>query len=73
MTKPLHLDEEAVEELESTAQWYEGRRQDLGIDFVAAIREALLRISNRPRTWPLVAKCSRRNRSQLRRHSFGKA
>lgn len=54
MTKPLRLDDEAVEELEAAAAWYEARRQDLGLDFVATIREALLRIADRPQTWPLA-------------------
>ena len=54
MTKSITFDDEAVEELESAAQWYEARRQDLGIDFVRDVREALLRIASRPRTWPLA-------------------
>lgn len=54
MTKPLRFDDEAVEDLESAAAWYEPRRQSLGIEFVAAICEALLRISNLPQTCPLV-------------------
>lgn len=41
MTKQLSFDDEAVAELEAAAGWYEARRQDLGLDFVAAIREAL--------------------------------
>lgn len=54
MTKSITFDDEAVEELESAAQWYEARRQDLGIDFVRDVREALLRIASRPDTWPLA-------------------
>lgn len=53
MTKPLRFDDEAVEELESAAQWYETNREGLGIEFVYAVREALLRVSERPHTWPL--------------------
>lgn len=30
-------------------------REALGIEFVHAVREALLRISERPHTWPLKA------------------
>lgn len=55
MTKPLRFDDEAVEELESAAQWYETNKEGLGIEFVHAVREALLRISERPHTWPLKA------------------
>ena len=54
MTKSITFDDEAVEELESAAQWYEARRHDLGIDFVRDVREALLRIASRPHTWPLA-------------------
>ena len=52
MTKPLSFDDEAVEELGSAAQWYETQREGLGIEFVRAVREALLRIAERPHTWP---------------------
>jgi plasmid stabilization system protein ParE len=54
MTKPLRFDDDAVEEMEMAAEWYEARRQDLGIDFVTAVREALQRIADAPQTWPLV-------------------
>lgn len=54
MTKSITFDDEAVEELESAAQWYEARRQDLGIDLVRDVREALLRIASRPHAWPLA-------------------
>ncbi|HEU0036277.1 MAG TPA: type II toxin-antitoxin system RelE/ParE family toxin [Kofleriaceae bacterium] len=54
MTKSVTVDDEAVEELESAAQWYEARRRDLGIDFVREVREALRRISSEPQIWPLV-------------------
>ena len=55
MTKPLSLDDEAVEELKSAAQWYETNNEGLGLEFVHAVREALLRIAERPHTWPLKA------------------
>jgi|SRR5688572_2513683 toxin ParE1/3/4 len=54
MSKPLRLDDEAREELEVAAQWYEARRTDLGIDFLAAVRGALALVGERPRSWPLV-------------------
>jgi toxin ParE1/3/4 len=52
MSKRLSFDDEAVEELESAAQWYEAQKEGLGIEFVHAVREALFRISERPHTWP---------------------
>jgi toxin ParE1/3/4 len=54
MTRPLRFDDEATEELEMAAAWYEARRRNLGIDFTTAVREALQRIAATPRTWPLV-------------------
>jgi hypothetical protein len=48
MTKPLSFDDEAVEELESAAEWYETNKEGLGIEFVHTVREALLRIAERP-------------------------
>jgi hypothetical protein len=40
--------------MDMAAGWYEARRQDLGIDFVTAVREALQRVAEAPQTWPLV-------------------
>lgn len=54
MIKPLRLDEEAAEELDAAATWYEVRRPNLGIDFIAAVREALRRIAASPRACPLA-------------------
>lgn len=54
MTKRPTFDDEAVEELESAATWYEGRRKTLGLDFVRHVRDALLRIASSPQAWPLA-------------------
>ncbi len=54
MTKPLRFDDEAVEELEVAAEWYEARRENLGLELVSAVREALRRVSESPKTWPVV-------------------
>ena len=54
MIKPLRLDDEAAEELEVAAFWYEARRRRLGRDFVAAFREACRRIARQPLAWSLV-------------------
>ena len=54
MTKPLRFDDEAAEELDASADWYEARRRNLGIDFLRVVREALERIADNPQTWPLV-------------------
>jgi len=54
MTKTVRLDDEAVEELEAGALWYETRREDLGVEFISAVREGFLRIASAPQTWPYV-------------------
>ena len=54
MIKSLRLDDEAAEELDVAATWYESRRPDLGIDFVVAVREALRRVAETPQAWPLA-------------------
>lgn len=54
MSKSLRFDDEAVDELEAAAQWYEERREGLSIEFLAAVRGALRYITERPRAWPLV-------------------
>jgi toxin ParE1/3/4 len=54
MNKSFRFDDEAVEELEVAAQWYEAHRADLGVDFVTAVRGAIQHIVEHPRAWPLV-------------------
>jgi plasmid stabilization system protein ParE len=48
MTKPLRFDDEAAEELDAAAGWYEVRRPGLGLDFLAAVREACARLAHQP-------------------------
>ncbi len=55
MTKPLRFDDEAAEELDAAAAWYEARRENLGVELIGEIRQALTAIANAPRTWPHVA------------------
>lgn len=54
MTKPVRFDDEAADELEMAAQWYEARRTNLGFDFLTVVRDGLERIADRPQTWPLA-------------------
>jgi toxin ParE1/3/4 len=37
----LRLEPEAVEELEAAASWYEAKQKGLGVEFVAAVDDAL--------------------------------
>lgn len=54
MSKSVRLDEEAVEELDAAALWYEARRRRLGLDFVVAVRDAFQKIAINPLAWPVV-------------------
>lgn len=54
MIKPLRLDDEAAEELDAAASWYEAQRTNLGIELIAAVREALRKIAKTPQAWPLA-------------------
>jgi plasmid stabilization system protein ParE len=70
MTKPLRFDDEAVEEMDAAAQWYEARRENLGLEFIAEVRQALTSIANLPDTWPIVRAESRARRFVLRRFPY---
>jgi toxin ParE1/3/4 len=54
MTKPLRFDDEAAEELEAAAAWYETRRSGLGLDLVLEVRRVLDRIAAHPAAAPLA-------------------
>jgi plasmid stabilization system protein ParE len=70
MTKPLRFDDEAVEEMDAAAEWYEARRENLGLEFIAEIRQALIAIANGPHTWPVVGEDPRARRFVLRRFPY---
>ena len=70
MTKPLRFDDEAVEEMDAAAQWYEARRENLGLEFIAEVRQALTSIANAPDTWPVVRAEPRARRFVLRRFPY---
>jgi toxin ParE1/3/4 len=44
----LRVDPGAEEEAQQAAQWYEDRRPGLGVEFLAAVDEAVQRIANDP-------------------------
>ena len=54
MTKPLRFDDEAAEELQLAAAWYERRKRGLGSELVAAVRSAHSSIATNPSAWSLV-------------------
>jgi plasmid stabilization system protein ParE len=46
--KPVILTRIAEADIERAAIWYEERREGLGADFIARVREAILRIAENP-------------------------
>ena len=48
----VDLHPEARVELRSAALWYEERREGLGVEFIAAVDAALLKISKAPKSFP---------------------
>ena len=48
----VDLHPEARAEFRSAALWYEERRDGLGVEFVAAVDAALLRIGKAPKSFP---------------------
>ena len=48
MSKPLRAEPEALEELQAAARWYEQRRDGLGFELLASVREATGRIRESP-------------------------
>jgi toxin ParE1/3/4 len=51
MTLPIDFRLEAVEEVDTTFQWYEDHRAGLGEEFFAALLEQLDRIQENPEGW----------------------
>ncbi len=51
---------EAEEELKLAARFYEGRRRDLGRDFLSEVRAATDRLARRPEAAPAIMKDVRR-------------
>jgi toxin ParE1/3/4 len=41
-------------ELDDAAQWYEDRRDGLGLDFVTTVREKVFALMDSPGRWPSV-------------------
>jgi plasmid stabilization system protein ParE len=48
----VDLHPEARAELRSAALWYEERREGLGVEFIAAVDGALLKITKAPKSFP---------------------
>ncbi len=46
--------EEAAAELSAAADWYEQKREGLGVDFLSEATRVIEAIAESPNTWPLV-------------------
>jgi toxin ParE1/3/4 len=51
---PLRLLPEAKSEFDDAADWYEGRKAGLGVEFIAEIRKTLTMIASLPRIHAVV-------------------
>ena len=60
MSKPLIVEPEAEADLRAAYQWYEQQRPGLGIDLILCVEAALQAIRDRPRSFPIVRKKTRR-------------
>jgi|SRR5476649_1523936 len=54
MKKPVRFDDEAAEELEAAARWYDAQRAGLGFDLLAEVREASAQVAEAPTAMPLA-------------------
>jgi len=68
MIRPLLLRPEATVEIQEARDWYEQRRQSLGDEFMAAVREALTAVEASPQRYPVVRRDIRR--ALLRRFPY---
>ncbi|AGC47896.1 hypothetical protein MYSTI_06623 [Myxococcus stipitatus DSM 14675] len=50
---PVHLHPDALQEAQTTVEWYEDKREGLGIEFLAELRRSVEAISANPRVAPL--------------------
>jgi plasmid stabilization system protein ParE len=48
---PVRLRRAAQSEFDEAADWYEARRQGLGLRFTAAVRKVLINIADNPDRW----------------------
>lgn len=51
-SKPYRVHAQAWLEIEAALDWYERRSRDAGVAFIAAIVDALEKISGAPERWP---------------------
>ncbi|MBX3468471.1 MAG: type II toxin-antitoxin system RelE/ParE family toxin [Planctomycetes bacterium] len=52
--KPVRVEPEADDELAAAASWYDAQRPGLGVEFMAAVAEAIERVQRMPAVHALV-------------------
>ena len=60
MSKPVIVEPEAEADLRAAYDWYEDQREGLGTDFVLCFEGILAAIAERPRSFPIIARRTRR-------------
>lgn len=68
MTHRVVFRRAAKEELEAAAAWYDGQRRGLGEEFLTEVSQALNRVDEHPRQYPVVLEGIRR--AVLRRFPY---
>src|ERR1044071_2254863 len=56
----IRISPEADAELTEAREWYSHHRKDLDLEFMQAIDDALSRVANNPRAFPIVYRTLRR-------------
>ena len=70
VTRRLRILPDAEREIAAAAEWYERRRDGLGVEFVAEVDVAFAGIAEQPETWPVWRVGRRYRRRGLRRFPF---
>ena len=60
MTKPARFDEDAAEELDAAARWYEAQRPGLGFELIGEVRGAAAQVSESPAAMSFARGVARR-------------
>ena len=59
----------AAGDIEAAYRWYRGKGDDLGLEFLGALRVAITRVLENPRAYPVLIRETRRVR--LKRFPYG--
>ena len=54
MAKPVRFAAGVQAELDGAGAWVDADNEGMGLELIAAVRDAIVRIAERPHTWPVV-------------------